>query len=166
MRSVDEHFYTTELTKRIPAIGPQTTDLALAGGELWVAPSYGLLARIDARTGSVRQPPIDTGHKPMVVAAGAKSVWVADVDSNTVTRVDPASGVTTPIPVGNRPAGIALGRRGVWVTLSGDDSLTRLDPQSGAAGKTIRGRAGAGRRRHRSGGRVGCQQRGWHGLPC
>jgi len=138
VRTVDERFYTTELAARIPAAGPQTTDLALVGGELWVAPSYGLLARIDAQTGSVRQSAFDTDHKPMVVAASAKSVWVADADFNTVTRVDPASGVTTPVPVGNGPAGIALGQGGVWVTLRDDDSLTRLDPESGAAGKTIR----------------------------
>jgi YVTN family beta-propeller protein len=137
VRTVDERFYTTELAARISAAGPQTTDLALAGGELWVAPSYGLLTRIDTQTGSHRQT-FDTDHKPTVLAANAKSVWVADADFNTVTRVDPASGVTTPIPVGNAPAGIALGRGGVWVTLRDDDSLTRLDPESGAAGRTIR----------------------------
>ena len=137
VRKVDERFYTTELSARVGALGPQPTDLALVGGELWVAPSYGLLTRIDAQTGSHRQT-FDTDHQPMVVAAGARSVWVADTVVNTVTRVDPASGATTSIPVGNGPAGIALGQGGVWVTLRDDDSLTRLDPESGAAGKTIR----------------------------
>jgi YVTN family beta-propeller protein len=143
VRRVDERFYTTELTKRIPAIGPQTTDLALAAGELWVAPTFGLLTRIDARTGSHRRT-FDTDHQPMVVAAGAESVWVADTLVDRVTRVDPASGVTTDIPVGNGPAGIALGRGAVWVTLRGDDSLMRLDRDSGAAGKTVRVGRGPG----------------------
>jgi YVTN family beta-propeller protein len=137
VRRVNERFYTSELSARVGALGPQQTDLALAGGELWVAPSYGVLTRVDAQTGSDRRT-FDTGHKPIVVAASPKSVWVADTDLNIVTRVDPASGVTTPVPVGNGPAGIALGRAGVWVTLKEDDSLTHLDPESGAAGKTVR----------------------------
>ena len=128
VRKINERFYTTELAARVPRLLAQTTDLALAGGQVWVAPSYGVLSRIDAQTGSDRRT-FDTDHKPMVVAAGAESVWVADAVVNTVTRVDPASGVTTAIPVGHGPAGIALGRGGVWVTLKEDGSLTRLDPE-------------------------------------
>src|SRR4029453_11325453 len=98
----------TESGARVGAPGPQPPDLALVGGQLWVAPSYGLLTRIDTHTGSHHQA-FDTDHKPTVVPAGARSVWVADTAVNTVTRVDPASGATTSIPVGNGPAGIALG---------------------------------------------------------
>ena len=137
VRKVDERFYTTKLTARIPAASSHTTDLALAGGELWVSPTYGILTRIDAGTGSHRRA-FDTGHQPMVVAAGGESVWVADTVVDRVTRVDPVSGVTTDIPVGHGPSGVALGQGGVWVTLREDDSLTRLDPESGAAGKAVR----------------------------
>ena len=144
VRKVDERFYTTKLTARIPAASSHTTDLALAGGELWVSPTYGILTRIDAGTGSHRRA-FDTGHQPMVVAAGGESVWVADTVVDRVTRVDPVSGVTTDIPVGHGPSGVALGQGGVWVTLREDDSLTRLDPESGAAGKAVRvGREPAG----------------------
>ena len=73
VRKVDERFYTTKLTARIPAASSHTTDLALAGGELWVSPTYGILTRIDAGTGSHRRA-FDTGHQPMVVAAGGESV--------------------------------------------------------------------------------------------
>ena len=137
VRKVDERFYTTKLTARIPAASSHTTDLALAGGELWVSPTYGILTRIDAGTGSHRRA-FDTGHQPMVVAAGGESVWVADTVVDRVTRVDPVSGVTTDIPVGHGPSGVALGQGSVWVTLREDDSLTRLDPESGAAGKAVR----------------------------
>ena len=37
VRKLDGRFYTRDWTKRIPAAGPEATDLALAGNELWVA---------------------------------------------------------------------------------------------------------------------------------
>src|SRR5262249_12353566 len=53
---------------------------------------------------------IPVGASPGDVAAGDGSLWVANVDARTVTRVDPAKRtVVDTIPVGNGPAGIAYG---------------------------------------------------------
>ena len=109
VRKLDGRFYTRDWTKRIPAAGPEATDLALAGNELWVGPYFGLLTGVDATTGAVR-PAIDLEHKPSVVAAASDAVWVAD-DLNTVTRVDAETGLRTAIPVGNgQPASRSANR--------------------------------------------------------
>ena len=142
---IDARFEKGERTARVATSPFSSVDIALSPDALWVAPSWGLLKRIDPRTGSVEKAPIDPGHDPSAVAADADSVWIADVDGNTVTRVDAASGLVTTIPVGNGPAGIGLGAGGVWVALRLDDALIRIDPETGSVTKTIPvGRAPAG----------------------
>jgi streptogramin lyase len=60
------------------------------------------------------------------------SVWLADTDSQTLLRMDPATRrVTARIPLGGRMA-IAAGSRALWVTLSTDRGLRllRIDPRT------------------------------------
>ena len=60
------------------------------------------------------------------------SVWLADTDSQTLLRMDPATRrVTARIPLGG-PMAIAAGSRVLWVTLSNDDGLRllRIDPRT------------------------------------
>ena len=64
------------------------------------------------------------------LAVGAGAVWVLGRRSNTVTRVDVASGQKRVINVGKDPAGVAVGAGAVWVTNSGDDTVTRIDQGS------------------------------------
>ena len=142
---IDARFETRERAARVSSSPFSSVDIALGPGALWVAPSWGLMRRIDPRTGSVKEAAIDPGHDPSAVAADADSAWVADTDANTVTRIDAASGLATTIPVGNGPAGIALGAGAVWVALGLDDALARIDPETGSVTKTIPvGRAPAG----------------------
>ena len=83
----------------IPAEGAGA--VAAQGSSVWVAPSTGLLTRLNAVTGagdpgrhrSERQPGRDRDH-----CDGA--IWLTDSDANEVVRVDP-TGLLTPIPVGN-----------------------------------------------------------------
>ena len=64
------------------------------------------------------------------LAVGAGAVWVIGRRSNTVTRVDVATGAKRIINVGKDPAGVAVGAGAVWVTNSGDDTVTRIDQGS------------------------------------
>jgi peptide/nickel transport system substrate-binding protein len=56
------------------------------------------------------------GRNPSAIAAADGSLWVANEDDNTVTRIDPATGHTTTIgDIGDTPAGIAVGAGSAWV---------------------------------------------------
>jgi hypothetical protein len=60
------------------------------------------------------------------------SVWLADTDSQTLLRMNPATRrVTARIPLGGRMA-IATGSRALWVTLGKDGELRllRIDPRT------------------------------------
>jgi YVTN family beta-propeller protein len=118
-------------------------EVAANGGAVWVAPSSGVLARLNPTTGRVVQR-IDPNAGPTAIDIGDGAVWVTDTFSDNVTRVDP-TGLATPIAVGGGPSGIAVGEGGVWVADSLDDTVTRIDPNTRAVTMTIPvGRSPAG----------------------
>ena len=72
---------------------------------------------------------IPVGASPSAVTVGADSVWVANVDDHSVSRIDPAKQVVIQtFQVGNGPAGIAYGGGFVWVTNALDGTVTQIDP--------------------------------------
>ena len=78
---------------------------------------------------------------PGEIAVGEGSIWVANADEGTVSRIDGKSqAVTQTIDVGNGPAGIAIGAGFVWVANSLDGTVSRIDPRQrgGRAQQTIR----------------------------
>ena len=109
--------------------------VATLGDAVWVAPSSGLLSRVNPGSGRVVQQ-VDPNAGPTAVAVGAGAVWVTDSDANTVTRIDP-TGLQTPIPVGHGPSGIAVGADGVWVADTLDDAVVRIDPTTRAVTATV-----------------------------
>jgi peptide/nickel transport system substrate-binding protein len=111
-------------------------EVAAHGRMIWVAPSSGVLARLDPTTGRVMRR-IDPNAGPAAIAIGDGAVWVTDTESNNVTRIDP-TGLLSPIAVGNGPTGIAVGADGVWVADSLDDAVVRIDPTTRAVTTTIR----------------------------
>jgi virginiamycin B lyase len=60
---------------------------------------------------------------------GGGSLWVANHDAATVTRVDPASGtVVADIPGPSEPHRVAYGAGAAWVGNWHDKSVSRIDP--------------------------------------
>jgi peptide/nickel transport system substrate-binding protein len=117
--------------------------IATEGNAVWVAPSTGLLTRLDATTGAIRSQ-LDPNATPAGLAIGAGAMWLTDGEANNVVRVDP-TGLLTPIPVGNGPRGITVGAGAVWVADSLDDSVVRVDPGTHAVTETFHvGRSPAG----------------------
>jgi YVTN family beta-propeller protein len=108
---------------------------AALGKTVWIAPSSGLLTRVDSRTGRVIKR-IDPSAAPTAVAVGGDAVWVADSDAGTVTRVD-SSGLLTQITVGGSPSAVALDEGGVWVANRSDDTVVRIDPSTQGVTTTI-----------------------------
>jgi peptide/nickel transport system substrate-binding protein len=109
--------------------------VATHGNSVWVAPSTGLLTRLNASTGKVGQH-MDPNASPAGIAIGDGAVWLTDNEADNVTRVDP-TGVLTPIAVGNGPTGITVGAGGVWVVDSFDDTVVRIDPGTRSVTATI-----------------------------
>jgi virginiamycin B lyase len=64
------------------------------------------------------------------LAVGEGSLWVANHDADTITRIDLATNqVTANITVGG-PHRVAYGEGAVWVANWHDKSVTRIDPQT------------------------------------
>ena len=128
------------------------------------------VAVIDERSDNVVGA-VGVGTRPGAIAFGSGSVWVANVDDQTVSRIDPTR-LRTLHAFGRGPADGDRGeRRAIWVAQSDPTaarvSVTRIDPSStpraGRADRERRpGEAGRGRRagRTRSGSRrpPGCSR--------
>jgi YVTN family beta-propeller protein len=86
------------------------------------------LTRIDPRTN--RSAGKATGFlRPIGLALGYGSLWVADIDRKSIDRVDPRTGrIVARLPVGGIPIRLAVGFGSIWVR---DDSgrVLRIKPQ-------------------------------------
>ena len=117
--------------------------IAARGDSVWVAPSTGLLTRLDARSGRITRQ-LDPNASPAGIAIGEDAVWLTDTEAGNVVRVD-RTGLSRPIPVGNAPTAITVGGGGVWAVDSPDDTVVRIDPGTRAVTATIPvGRSPAG----------------------
>jgi len=134
---IDARFDTRSAPVRVESLPGGAASVSLAGEALWVAPSVGRLAHLNAATGEHAGPSIDAGPTSTSVAAGGGAVWVGDAaGAGVVSRVDAGTGIVHRIPVAGSPAGIALGAGAVWVTLDLEDAVARIDPATGAVRST------------------------------
>lgn len=73
---------------------------------------------------------IEVGGGPAAVGYGSGSVWVANADDGTVSRIDPGTHeVLKVIGVGS-PVDLAVGRGAIWVADGIDGSVSRIDPET------------------------------------
>ena len=156
---IDPEFDTPSGRVRIGNVIPSGPGVVAAqGNSVWVAPSTGLLTRLNATTAKVAYQR-DPNASPAGIAIGDGAVWLTDTEADNVVRVDP-TGLLTPIPVGSGPTAIAVGAGGVWVVDSLDDAVVRIDPGVAVGdgddpGRTVtcrnrvRGRVGVGRQQRR-----------------
>ena len=124
--------------------------LAAADGAVWVAtqPS-GTLARIDARTGTLRST-TRVGDAPAVTGTGPAGLWVLDPLDATVSRVE-ARGigtVTATIPLGGAPTAMVQSGGGVWLADRRNGTLLRLAPRARDGHEVPARRAPPRARRH------------------
>jgi YVTN family beta-propeller protein len=117
--------------------------IELVGGAsraAWAAANS--VAAIDVRTNHVVAD-VPVGARPSGVAFGSGSLWVANLDDQNVSRVNPRSLRTLrTFSVGAPPTGIAAAGDRVWVV--GPDgaapavSVRSIDPQFDALGRSVR----------------------------
>jgi virginiamycin B lyase len=102
------------------------------GAEAVWATAYedGALVRIDPTSGSTTR--VTVGRSPVGVQVAGGSVWVANRDGGTVSRVDPSTmDVMSQTSVGQSPTWVAALNDAVWITNQTDGTVTRLDVTTG-----------------------------------
>ena len=85
--------------------------------------------------GPIRE--VGVGRRPTSIAFGEDAVWVANLEDDTVTRIDPDTHSTFTIPVDDAPVAVAVGAGSVWVASAGARSVSRIDPARNEVVATI-----------------------------
>ena len=106
-----------------------------------VAPNS--VAAIDVRSGRVVAA-ASVGVRPGLIGFGSGSLWIANLDDQTVSRVDPSSLRTLAnIPLLAPPVGLAASADAVWVVESNANpgqssvSVSRIDPDYNVSGAPL-----------------------------
>jgi YVTN family beta-propeller protein len=87
------------------------------------------VAVIDTKTNRVVND-ITVGKRPGPVTFGAGSIWVGNLDDQSVTRIAAERRVVLrTIGLDRTPTGLAFGFHFVWVAHGGSGQLSRIDPQ-------------------------------------
>ena len=72
---------------------------------------------------------VPVGARPVAITSGAGALWVANLDDQSVTRVDVASRTAVrAVPIGDAPTGLAAAGNAVWVT-DGAGDVSKIDPR-------------------------------------
>lgn len=78
------------------------------------------------------------GRRPVALAIGHGSVWVANADDGTVTRIHhDRHEVIRTIGIGAPAIDLAVARNAVWVANGSDGTISRIDPSADAVVETI-----------------------------
>src|SRR3989449_2024236 len=78
------------------------------------------------------------GRRPVAVAIGHGSVWVANADDGTVSRIHPdRREVIRTIGIGAPAIDLAVATDAVWVANGSDGTVSRIDPRADAVVETI-----------------------------
>jgi DNA-binding SARP family transcriptional activator len=81
---------------------------------------------------------VPVGRRPVALAVGHGSVWVANTDDGTVSRIDPdRRQVIRTIGIGAPAVDLAVTTDAVWVANGSDGTVSRIDPRVDAVVETI-----------------------------
>jgi DNA-binding SARP family transcriptional activator len=81
---------------------------------------------------------VRVGRRPVAVAIGHGSVWVANADDGTVSRIDQERHeVIRTIGIGAPAIDLAVATNAVWVANGSDGTVSRIDPSADAVVETI-----------------------------
>jgi YVTN family beta-propeller protein len=116
--------------------------VVLSRGSGAVVPVPNSVVAIDARTNQIVGQ-VPAGASPAGIAFGSGSLWVANIDDQTVSRIDPvALRAQRTFTIDDTPTGIAASATGVWVVSSQANATSvtvrRIDPQFDVITQTTR----------------------------
>jgi peptide/nickel transport system substrate-binding protein len=111
----------------VVAVGVLAGVAATSGGQMQVAGSANSVVALDP-DGSVAAT-LAVGARPVAAVTAADSLWVANLDDRTVTRIDLSSRrILQTIPVGGAPTALAATPGAVWVSDT-TGQISRIDPE-------------------------------------
>lgn len=106
--------------------------MAFDGTYIWIARQFtDTLLRVDAKTGS-KAGNFKVGRKPVSVTFAAGSIWVANLESDNIMRLNLDGSIALTIPTGDGPGRIAYDGANVWVANRNESSVTKIHAGSGA----------------------------------
>jgi streptogramin lyase len=120
-------------------VAPVTLDgVTVGAGAVWAFSSRAAaVVRVDPRTGTVAEPPIQIATRrgsdkpyPIAITTTSGTVWVLNGNTATITRIDPAQGSvrdTITIGVDRLPRGIGASGQTIWIA-NFDGSVSRIAP--------------------------------------
>ncbi len=115
--------------------------IAYGFGSGWATDDIGdRLLRLDRQSGAVAQSTaLGAGAYPNGVAIGTDGVWVGNVGTSTLARIEPLTAVIAAggIALSATPQAIAAGAGGVWIAGRDGDVVLRLDPGASGVSQTI-----------------------------
>jgi DNA-binding beta-propeller fold protein YncE len=81
---------------------------------------------------------VPVGRRPVAVTVGFGSIWVANADDGTVSRIDPdRREVVRTIGIGAPAVDLAVGPDALWVANGSEGTVSRIDPDAEAVVDTI-----------------------------
>jgi ABC-type transport system substrate-binding protein/class 3 adenylate cyclase len=101
--------------------------LLLLRGSSQIAVAPNSIAALDSSGAIAATVPV--GARPVAITSGAGALWVANLDDQSVTRVDLSSRRSVRnIPIGDAPTALAATSTAVWVT-DGTGAVSKIDPR-------------------------------------
>jgi ABC-type transport system substrate-binding protein/class 3 adenylate cyclase/streptogramin lyase len=101
--------------------------LLVLGGSSQTAVAANSVVALDS-SGSIAAT-VPVGARPVAITSGAGALWVANLDDQSVTRIDLSSReFVRNIPVGDAPTALAATKAAVWVTDDTGD-VSKIDPR-------------------------------------
>jgi ABC-type transport system substrate-binding protein/class 3 adenylate cyclase len=101
--------------------------LLVLGGSSQTAVAANSVVALDP-SGSIAAT-VSVGARPVAITSGAGALWVANLDDQSVTRVNLSSReFVRNIPIGGAPTALAATRTAVWVT-DGTGGVSKIDPR-------------------------------------
>ena len=72
----------------------------------------------------------EVGAGPAAIVDGHGSIWVANSEDNTVSRIDPETHEAIKVIGVDSPVDLAVGRGAIWVAGGIDGTVSRIDPET------------------------------------
>ena len=115
---------TNRITARIKI--PKADWITPGAGALWVSSEKNRVYRLDPHAREVTAT-VAVGANPLASAWVGDELWVPNIDSNSISVVDPATNaVSRTISAGNAPLGVLSTPDGVFVSMSNDGAVWRF----------------------------------------